>query len=313
MLKFYTTLNRSKMDEIEKPEAGCWISAIQPTSEEIKYLIEEIGIIPDFIKASLDEEESPHIDKDEGQTLVVIDYPSQEEAQDDDNETLLYMTSPIGVIFINDYIVTISLYENMTVEEVAQGRVRGIQTNLRTRFLLMLLLRISQRYLIYLKQIDRISSRTEKKLHQSMRNKELIQLLGLEKSLVYFSTSLKSDEVTINKIMRGNVIKMYEEDQDILEDVQIEITQAIEMCNIYSNILSGMMDAFASVISNNLNIVMKILTSLTIVMAIPNIIFSFYGMNVEGLPFPIWWVPILIAAIACIVATFILVKKNLFK
>ena len=313
MLNFYTTLHRTKMEEIEQPEAGCWISAIAPSDDEIKYLIEEIGIMPEFIKASLDEEESPHVDKDENQTLVVIDYPSQEEGEKDDNETLLYMTSPIGVIFVNDYIVTIALYENMTVEEISQGRVRGIQTNLRTRFLLMLLLRISQRYLIYLKQIDRISSRTEKKLHQSMRNKELIQLLGLEKSLVYFSTSLKSDEVTINKIMRGNVIKMYEEDQDILEDVQIEITQAIEMCNIYSNILSGMMDAFASVISNNLNIVMKILTSLTIVMAIPNIIFSFYGMNVSGLPFPVWWVPIIIAAIACIAATIILVKKDLFK
>ena len=189
------------------------------------------------------------------------------------------------------YVVTISLYENLNIDDMAQGRIKGVNTDLKTRFLLLLLLRISQRYLIYLRQIDRISSRTEQRLHKSMQNKELIQMLGLEKSLVYFSTSLKTDEITLNKIMRGKAIKLYDEDQDLLDDVLIEIHQAIEMCNIYSNILSGTMDAFASVISNNLNIVMKVLTVITIVMAIPNIIFSFYGMNVAGLPFPQWWFP----------------------
>ena len=137
-------------------------------------------------------------------------------------------------------------------------------------------------------------------------------MLGLEKSLVYFSTSLKTDEVTLNKISRGRLIKLYEEDQDLLEDVLIEIHQAIEMCNIYSNILSGTMDAFASVISNNLNIVMKVLTVITIVMAIPNIIFSFYGMNVSGLPIPQWWFPTLIAIIIMIIASWIFKKKDMF-
>ena len=179
-------------------------------------------------------------------------------------------------------------------------------------FLLLTLLRIAARFLIYLKQIDKLSSTTESRLHQSMRNKELIQLLGLEKSLVYFSTSLKSDEVTLEKILRGRIIKLYEEDEDLLEDVLIEVKQAIEMCNIYSGILSGMMDAFASVISNNLNIVMKVLTAITIVMAIPNMVFSFYGMNVSGLPFPVWWVPIVISLIIAGIGTFILVKKDMF-
>ncbi len=302
------------MVTLEAPEPGCWISAISPTPEEIAYLVNDIGIMSDFVKASLDEEESPHIDKDDNQTLIVIDYPSQEKDDpSDENDTLLYMTLPVGVIFIDDYIVTISLYDNRTLSDIRKGMVRGIETNLRTRFLLLMLLKISQRYLVYLKRIDRLSSRTEKKLHQSMRNKELIQLLGLEKSLVYFSTSLKTDEMIINKIFRGNVVKLYEEDQDILDDVLIEIKQAIEMCSIYANILSGTMDAFASVISNNLNIVMKVLTSITIVMSIPNIIFSFYGMNVEGLPFPVWWVPIVITAIGCIFAAWLLVKKDMFR
>ena len=133
------------------------------------------------------------------------------------------------------------------------------------------------------------------------------------KRQVYFSTSLKTDEITLNKIMRGKLIKLYEEDQDLLEDVLIEIHQAIEMCNIYSNILSGTMDAFASVISNNLNIVMKVLTVITIVMAIPNIIFGFYGMNVNGLPgVQWWWFPTLVAIVAMAIATWIFKKKDMF-
>lgn len=270
--------------------------------------------MPEFIKASLDEEESPHIDhdEDEGQTLVIVDYPSAEDDENASENTLLYTTLPLGVVIMKGLIVTICLHENLNIEDMASGRIKGMRTDMKTRFLLLLLLRISQRFLMYLKQIDRSSSRTETRLHQSMKNKELIQMLGLEKSLVYFSTSLKTDEVTLNKIMRGKAIKLYEDDQDILEDVLIEIHQAIEMCNIYSNILSGTMDAFASVISNNLNIVMKVLTVITIVMSIPNIIFSFYGMNVSGLPFPEWWFPTLVAVIACVIATFIYMKKDMF-
>ena len=314
MLEFYKTFG-TETKKIDKPEPGSWISAIAPTEEEKNYLIEEMGILPEFVKSSLDAEESSHIDYDEdyNQTLVIVDYPSAEEVEDGyDKNMLQYTTLPLGIVIMKGYVVTISLYENLNIDDMAQGRIKGVNTDLKTRFLLLLLLRISQRYLIYLRQIDRISSRTEQRLHKSMQNKELIQMLGLEKSLVYFSTSLKTDEITLNKIMRGKAIKLYDEDQDLLDDVLIEIHQAIEMCNIYSNILSGTMDAFASVISNNLNIVMKVLTVITIVMAIPNIIFSFYGMNVAGLPFPQWWFPTGLAIVACIIATIILIKKDMF-
>lgn len=311
MLTFYKTID-SHTVQIDEAQSGCWINAVHPTEQEIAYLTDTIGVLPEFVKASLDEEESSHIDSDEGQTLVIVDYPSAEEDDNVNENTLLYTTLPLGVIIMKGYVITISLYENLNIEDMANGRVRGIRTDQKTRFLLLLLLRISQRFLIYLRQIDRISSRTERTLHQSMKNKELIQMLGIEKSLVYFSTSLKTDEVTLNKIMRGKFIKLYEEDQELLEDVLIEIHQAIEMCNIYSNILSGTMDAFASVISNNLNIVMKVLTVITIVMAIPNIIFSFYGMNVKGLPVPVWWFPTLVAVIACVIATIIFKHKDMF-
>ena len=314
MLEFYKTFG-TETKKIDKPEPGSWISAIAPTEEEKNYLIEEMGILPEFVKSSLDAEESSHIDYDEdyNQTLVIVDYPSAEEVEDGyDKNMLQYTTLPLGIVIMKGYVVTISLYENLNIDDMAQGRIKGVNTDLKTRFLLLLLLRISQRYLIYLRQIDRISSRTEQRLHKSMQNKELIQMLGLEKSLVYFSTSLKTDEITLNKIMRGKAIKLYDEDQDLLDDVLIEIHQAIEMCNIYSGILSGTMDAFASVISNNLNIVMKVLTVITIVMAIPNIIFSFYGMNVAGLPFPQWWFPTGLAIVACIIATIIFIKKDMF-
>ena len=210
MLEFYKTFD-NVTKKIDQPEHGCWINAVAPTTEEIDFLIEKIGIMPEFVKSSLDEEESSHIDYDDdtNQTLIIVDYPCAEEEENIQENTLLYTTLPLGVIIKKGYIITISLYENLSIEDMAKGRVRGINTEMKTRFFLLLMLRISQRFLIYLRQIDRISSRTEHLLHQSMRNKELIQMLGLEKSLVYFSTSLKTDEVTMNRINRGHLIKLY--------------------------------------------------------------------------------------------------------
>ena len=309
MLEFYKTIN-NVTQRIEKIEKGCWVNVINPTQSEISFLIEELKILPEFIRSSLDEEENSHIDidEDEKQTLIVIDYPHAEDKTDDN--AILYTTLPLGVVLTDDFIVTICLHDNLNIDDLTSGKIKGLNTEHKSRFLLFLLLRISQRFLIYLRQIDRMSSKTEHRLRQSMQNKELIQMLGLEKSLVYFSTSLKSDEITLNKILRGKIIRLYEEDQELLDDVMIEVRQAIEMCNIYKDILAGTMDAYSNVISNNLNIVMKGLTIITIVMAIPNVIFGFYGMNVGGLPFPVWWFPLALAAIACIIAIFIFKKLD---
>ena len=312
MLEFFKTFEDGTR-KIQEPELGCWINAVAPTEEERNFLIETIGILPEFVKSSLDEEESSHIDYDDDfrQTLVIFDYPSAEN-EDDDSIDSTYSTLPLGLVMLKGYVITISLYESWSILEMSQGRVKGMDTRLKTRFFLLLALRISQRFLICLRQIDRLSSRAETRMHQSVENDELIDMLGLEKSLVYFSTSLKSDEVTLNKIKRGRQIKLYEEDEDLLEDVMIEIHQAIEMCNIYSNTMSGTMDTFASIISNNMNIVMKKLTIITIVMAIPNIVFGFYGMNVK-LPLPFVWFPSFVAILACVVATYIFMKKDMFK
>lgn len=310
MLNFYKTID-GHLTHLDAPQPGCWVSAVSPTEAEFSFMTGELAVEADFVRAALDEEESSRIESEENQTLVIVDYPTA--AQKDESQTILYTTMPMGFIMTPDYVVTVCLRENPLIEEMSRGIVRNLQTSMKTRFLLMTLLRIAARFLQYLKQIDKISSTTEQRLHQSMKNKELIQLLGLEKSLVFFSTSLKSDEITLEKILRGRIIKLYEEDEDLLEDVLIEIKQAIEMCNIYSNILSGTMDAFASVISNNLNIVMKILTAITIVMAIPTMVFSFYGMNVNGLPLAgAWWFPVAISAAASAVVALVFIKKDLF-
>lgn len=311
MLEFYKTFEDGTR-KIDIPEPGCWINVVAPTEEERNYLTETIGVLPEFVKSSLDEEESSHIDYDDDfrQTLIIVDYPSADD-DDPDNTNPQYSTLPLGVVILKGYVVTISLYESWSILEMSKGRVKGMDTRLKTRFFLLLMLRISQRFLICLRQIDRYSTLAENKLRKTMENKDLIKMLGLEKSLVYFSTSLKSDEITLNKIMRGKQLKLYEEDEELLEDVMIEIHQAVEMCSIYSNILESTMDAISSLISNNMNVVMKSLTVITIVMSIPNIVFGFYGMNVK-LPLPYVWAPTVIAIVACLITSYIFNKNDKF-
>lgn len=310
MIQFYKTENNN-MIQLPSFTEGCWINLVNPTKQEISYLIEDLKVDGDFVRSSLDEEESSRIENEDNQTLVIVDMPIM---TNEDNNTVHYTTTPIGIIITETNVITISLKSNPIIEEIADGTVKNVQTQLKTRFLLTLLFRGATRYLQYLKQIDKISSNLENQLHKSTKNEVLIELLGLEKSLVYFSTSLKSDEITLEKILRGRVIRMYEEDQDLLEDVLIEVKQAIEMANIYSSTLSRTMDAFSSIINNNLNIVMKILTSITVLMEIPTIIFSFYGMNVSGLWFDqIVWFPLGISIAATVIMAVILFKKNMFK
>ncbi len=305
----YLKTEDNRLVTLEGLQDGCWVSVVSPTEQEILYLVETLGLDMGFVRSSLDEEETSRIESEDDQTLVIVDVPVAEKQTEN---TMLYSTMPIGVIITDKAVYTISLKDNAVLTEMAGNMVKNVQTHLRTRFFLTLMLRISVRYLQYLKQIDKISNLMELQLHKSLKNKELIQLLGLEKSLVYFSTSLKANDLTLEKILRGRFIKLYEEDKELLEDVLIEIKQAIEMSGIYSDVLSGMMDAYASVISNNLNIVMKVLTSITIVMSIPTIISGIYGMNVNNLPLPNFWFPVGLSLVAMVVIGFILKKKNLF-
>ena len=310
MLNFYKTID-GKVSQIHAVEDGCWVCAICPPEPEVRYLVDVLGLEQDFVRAALDEEESSRVESEEEQTLVIVDVPTAE--RQDEEKTVVYSTMPMAIITNNRFITTVCLRENAVISELSQGLVKNIQTHLRTQFLLNILLRIATRFLQYLKQIDKISYTTENLLHKTMRNKELIQILGLEKSLVYFSTSLKSTEVTLEKILRGRIIKLYDADEELLEDVIIEVKQAIEMCSIYSNVLSNTMDAFASIINNNMNIVMKTLTALTMVMALPNIVFGLYGINVNDLPLPYFWFVVSTAIVLMLVCTLIFWKKGMFK
>ena len=304
MINFYTSEN-GQLCQCEKPETGCWISVVDPNPEEVRELIEVYGLDSGFVKSSIDEEESSRIEREDDQTLVIIDTPV---SAVDDDKTRNFYTMPMGIIITEDYVFTISIKETQIIKEAMRGGIRNLRPSFKTRFVLQLLLRIAALFLTYLKQIDKISSAAEQELHDAMKNELLMQLLALEKSLVYFSTSLKANEATIEKIFRGRVIKLYEEDQDLLEDVLIEMKQAIEMASIYTGILSSMMDGFSSVISNNLNMVMWRLTIVTILMQIPNIIFALYGINTGDLPMPYTWFVIVLAACLTIIAAFFLNK-----
>lgn len=308
MMTIHKTVE-GRMTTLEDIQEGCWINLTYPNEEELQSVANALNVEQDFLRAALDEEETSRIDTEEGQTLIIIDTPAVEKS----DNAVIYSTLPLGIIVTETNIITVSLRESSVIRDFADGLVKGASTAKKTSFILHILLRVAKRYLQYLKQIDKLYNHMERQLYKSQRNKELIQLLDLEKSLVYFNTSLKANEVTLEKILRGRIVTLYEEDHDLLEDVLIEVRQAIEMANIYSSIISGMMDAFASVISNNLNVIMKVLTSITILLTIPNIVFSFYGMNVLNLPMDhFWWFPLTVSVGLIAVIAIILKRKDLF-
>ena len=284
MLKIYNTgLETNKIEEIKEFKKGSWISLVNPSEIEIKKVCENVNIQEDFIRDALDFEEKARIDneEDDGTTLFVVDVPIIEKNE----ENYVYTTIPLGMIVVrDDFFITVSLRKNKVIEDFEKRKIKNIQTYKKSKLIFQILYLNSSYFLSYLKQINKETEIAEYILKNSMRNKELLKLLSLEKSLVYFTTSLKSNELVMEKTMRGKIIKLYEDDEDILEDAITENRQAIEMAKIYSDILNGTMDAYASIISNNLNGVMKFLTSITIVLAIPTMISSFWGMNVN-LPF----------------------------
>ena len=289
MIKYYKTID-GRINEIPGLEEGCWVSLTGPSEAELRYVEETLGVDRGFTRAALDEEEPSRVESEDGQTLVVIDYPVEDRIENPgkgkhkDDVAVSYSTTPMSVIVTQRNVITVSLNHNTIAADFAAGLVKGVNTQFRTQFVLLLLLRVAGRYLHYLRQIDKLSDLVERELHKSSRNEELFQMLGLEKSLVYFSTSLKSIGKVLDRLQRKKYLRLYEEDQDLLEDVVVEVQQATEMTEIHTSILSNTMDAFASIISNNLNIVMKVLTVITIVMAVPTMVFSFYGMNIKNLP-----------------------------
>lgn len=315
MMEIYKNVEDNiTLGKTNKVSKGCWINLEAPSEEELTFLEKQYGIIPGFLRDPLDEEERPRIDIEDNQILIIVDIPNASESET--TNKVKFETIPMGIIITEDLFITVCLRKNPILDPFKNNRIKEFYTFKKTRFTFQILFSIAKEFLKDLRNIDKKSAETEKSLYKSMQNEELYSLLELQKGLVFFTTSLKSNEIVMEKLLRGKYIKMYEEDEDLLEDVIIENKQAIEMANIYSSILSGTMDAFASIISNNLNVVMKVLTSVTIVMAIPTMVSSFFGMNV---PIPFFadhnmgFLYILIfSIILCIGAVYIMSKKRLF-
>jgi magnesium transporter len=309
---------RYNTKKIDKCEPGCWVSVVMPGPEDRRWLQDEMNIEPEFVRSSLDDEETSHIDYDDdtGQVLVIVDCPFvEDDTEAVDPSIVQYDTHPLSLIFLpdQDVLVTVSLKQSDTVNAFAQGKVRNLNTGQKTRVVLQMLLHISQRYLVCLRSINRQFRENERVLRKTMRNEELNKMLGFEKSLVYFSTSLKSTEATLHKIGYGRILTLYEDDRDLLDDVSIEMSQAIEMCSIYSSVLNGTMDAFGNIINNNMNVTMKTLAILTLALSIPNMVYGFYGMNT---PLPIddtWIFAFALSVIATVFATILLMRGRILR
>ncbi len=262
-------------------ERHCLINVVGPERSELETLSGKMGIPSDFLTDPLDIDERARIETEDGVRLIVLRLPKFSENGSD----IPFTTFPVGIILTrDDTIVVVSPSDITESLNLGSGKAKSITDGKRSSVVLEIFLKTALLYLRHLKEINRRTGEIEKELQKSLKNEELIRLLNIEKSLVFFTTSLKSNELMMERLMKTDLLKLTPEDRDRLEDVLIDNRQAIEMANIYSNILSGMMDAFASVISNNLNVVMKILTSITIILMIPTLTASIYGMNIE-LPF----------------------------
>lgn len=321
MLRVFRT-EAEKLVELQGLDGkDSWICLIAPTEDEINEVSRKTGIESDFLRHPLDDEERPRIEPNSNQILIIVKIPVKKKQED----SVLYDAIPLGIIITKENVVTVCLEDNPLFSELVSGSDQ-LYTFKKTRFFLQVLVKIAALYLRYLRQIDKQSTELQHRLSRSMKNEELLQLLEIQKGLVYFTTSLKANGIVMEKLLRTHLvkstegsgrhlIKMYEDDEDLLEDVITENKQAIEMSTIYSSILTDTMDAFASLISNNLNMVMKFLAAITIVLSLPTIVSSFFGMNVR-LPFQNWPFAFLgvlgITLGFCGMAAYTLARKRMF-
>lgn len=310
MIRYYKTID-SKLEKLSFFESGCWINLVEPNQSEINEISELLNVDIEDIKSALDEEERSRIDIEDNHTLILIDIPVDES----DSNSSHYSTIPLGIIIVDDAILTVCTAQTKILNDFIVGHIKDFYTFKKTRFILQILHKNASYYLHYLRKINKMTTVIEREIYNSMRNKELIQLLELEKSLVYFSTSLKANELVLNKMVRATTIKKYPDDEVLLEDVVIENRQALEMANIYGDILSRIMDAFSAIISNNQNNVMQFLTVVTLIFSIPTIISGFFGMNVLDIPFANtpngFWIILFITTIICLVVTAFMSRNKL--
>ncbi|MDD6035717.1 MAG: magnesium transporter CorA family protein [Lachnospiraceae bacterium] len=315
MVEIFKTSDTGEFLHLDRIEKDCWVSLTAPNPKELEEVAEITGVEIEALRAALDEEERARIELEDNYHLILVDSPEIETELVDDQERKRYITMPLAIITAKDIVITVTLRETPILHFFKTGKIKDFFTYKKTRFILQVFYRVATVYLQYLRVINRESERLEDKLKESQRNLEIMEMHELEKALVYFTTAIRSNETVYEKLLKTEKVKRYPEDEDLLEDVIIENRQALEMANIYSGILNSTMDTFSSVISNNLNSVMKALATVTIVMSIPTMIASFYGMNVplpgQNQPYGFLVVLGIAGLIACIVAL-IFRKKDLF-
>ncbi|MCA1915063.1 magnesium transporter CorA family protein [Methanospirillum hungatei] len=275
MISAYIT-TQDGLIPVDSWEDGCWIKVVNPTEKEISLLVEKYGVWIEFFTDPLDVDERARFEVDEGNILILIRSPRREPEE----AAIPYITLPIGIILTANVIITVTLTEVDVLDEFLSGWVRNFDTRTRTRFALQICYRTALRFLRYLKDINRMSSQIEMNLHRSTTNDLLLDLFNLHKSLVFFTTSLRSNSLMVEKFSYSSILEMSDEEHDLYEEMVIENKQALEMANIYTSIIMGMTGTFASIINNNVNVVMKLLTSITILISLPTLIASIYGMNV---------------------------------
>ncbi len=308
MLTIYKTTEQG-LEQLDSVANGSWIKVVDPTAEEIQKLA-DWGVDADYINYSLDLDEMPRIERDEEYTFILVRIPHRQPEND-----VPYITIPLGILIKGNMIVTICRYEKDIFKVLANGKYRLLKTGKRYRFALYIFLETATRYLTHLREINRLTEALEDQLQKSTRNSEVLGLLKYQKSLTYFATALRSNEVMMERVQRMQIFNYYEDDQDLLEDVLTENQQAIQMTNINTEILSSMMDAFASIISNNLNGVMKGLAAITIIINVPAVVAAFFGMNVKlpGESHPLAFIGVFAISFAMTaIATFIFYKRDWF-
>ncbi len=299
--------------EINTFEPGVWINLVNPSQEESVSLAEQFNIDITDLRAPLDLEETSRISVEDDYTLIIVDVPTYEER----NNKSYYVTIPLGIIVTDNAVITTCLQELSLFDNFFNRRVKNFYTFMKTRFVFQLLYRNAELFLTALRSIDRQSDRIEAELENATRNEQLIEMMELEKSIVYLKASLKFNERIVKKLSSStSSLKKYIEDEDLLEDTLIETQQAIEMAGIYENVLNAMTETTASIINNNQNTIMKTLALMTMALDIPTVIFSAYGMNFQnnwlplnGLPHAFWYIVFIAAAMSLSVVFYFFRKK----
>ena len=315
MQTIYQSTPEGQFNQVDSIRDGAWISLVEPAPSEISEISTQCGVDPDDLRAALDVEERSRVTAEEGYVLVLVDVPTTEQRGGGRSS---YITIPLGIIITQRVIITVCLERVGVLADFEAGRVRDLRTFQKTRFTLQMLLRNAASYLSSLRDISKMIDKQESALRRSTRNEELTEMLELEKSLVYISTSLVSNQRVLQRLVRTPEVKKYPDDDDLLQDAIVENEQAMEMASIYSGILSGTMDAYASVIANNQNAIMKMLALITIVLSIPTMIFSMYGMNTNtnGMPFlhDVWGFGLIVVVSFCLsgAALIIFIRKRWF-